>query len=186
MSAAKRKVYGAAFKGKVGLEAIRGAKTINEIAQEHGVHPAQVGQWKKAIQEQVGTLFEGKYGGPMESVQGTAPSPLILQLVKTVLRIRPITVQLRDTQNAFGNIGHQYRVFIDLGLSPIHKGKFQLAFFLPGGDQVFLQQTPKDDDTATLLPSGPLNLVLAAFPALSGIPPIALREGALQQALDAR
>lgn len=29
MSAAKRKVYGAAFKGKVGLEAIRGLKTIN-------------------------------------------------------------------------------------------------------------------------------------------------------------
>lgn len=49
MSAAKRKVYGAAFKGKVGLEAIRGLKTINEIAQEHGVHPAQVGQWKKGI-----------------------------------------------------------------------------------------------------------------------------------------
>ena len=62
MSAAKRKVYGAAFKGKVGLEAIRGLKTINEIAQEHGVHPAQVGQWKKGILEQVGTLFEGKRG----------------------------------------------------------------------------------------------------------------------------
>ena len=62
MSAVKRKVYGAAFKGKVGLEAIRGLKTINEIAQEHGVHPAQVGQWKKAIQEQVGTLFEGNRG----------------------------------------------------------------------------------------------------------------------------
>ncbi|AEM47353.1 hypothetical protein Acife_1195 [Acidithiobacillus ferrivorans SS3] len=30
MSAAKRKVYGAAFKGKVGLEAIRGAKALNE------------------------------------------------------------------------------------------------------------------------------------------------------------
>uniref|UniRef100_E6QV08 Transposase IS3/IS911 family protein n=1 Tax=mine drainage metagenome TaxID=410659 RepID=E6QV08_9ZZZZ len=44
------------------LEAIRGLKTINEIAQEHGVHPAQVGQWKKAIQEQVDTLFEGKRG----------------------------------------------------------------------------------------------------------------------------
>jgi hypothetical protein len=36
MSAVKRKVYGAAFKGKVGLEAIRGLKTINEIAQEQG------------------------------------------------------------------------------------------------------------------------------------------------------
>ena len=45
-----------------GLEALRGVKTINEIGQEHGVHPVQVGQWKKAIQEQAKTLFEGKRG----------------------------------------------------------------------------------------------------------------------------
>ena len=32
MNTAKRKVYGVAFKGKVGLEAIRGLKTINEVA----------------------------------------------------------------------------------------------------------------------------------------------------------
>jgi len=35
-------------------------KTINEIGQEYGVHPVQVGQWKKAIQEQAKHLFEGK------------------------------------------------------------------------------------------------------------------------------
>ena len=50
--AKKRKVYGADYKAKVGLEAIRGLKTINQIAQEFGVHPVQVGQWKKEIQEQ--------------------------------------------------------------------------------------------------------------------------------------
>jgi transposase len=44
MSEVKRKVFGAEFKAKVGLEAIHGVKTINQIAQEHGVHPAQVGQ----------------------------------------------------------------------------------------------------------------------------------------------
>jgi len=43
MSEAKRKSYTASFKAKVGLEAIRGVKTVNEIGQEHGVHPAQVG-----------------------------------------------------------------------------------------------------------------------------------------------
>jgi putative transposase len=37
-------------------------KTINEIGQEYGVHPVQVGQWKKAIQDQAKTLFEGKRG----------------------------------------------------------------------------------------------------------------------------
>ena len=58
----KRNSYGPEFKAKVGLEAVRGVKTINEIAQEFGVHPVLVGQWKKEILEQAGTLFEGKRG----------------------------------------------------------------------------------------------------------------------------
>jgi transposase len=62
MSEVKRKVFGAEFKAKVGLEAIHGVKTINQIAQGHGVHPAQVGQWKKEILERAGSLFEGKRG----------------------------------------------------------------------------------------------------------------------------
>ena len=62
MSEVKRKVFGAEFKAKVGLEAIHGVKTVNQIAQEHGVHPAQVGQWKKEILKHVGSLFEGKRG----------------------------------------------------------------------------------------------------------------------------
>jgi len=62
MGAAKRKTYTASFKAKVGLEAIRGVKTANEIGREYGIHPVQVGQWKKEIQEQAGTLFETKRG----------------------------------------------------------------------------------------------------------------------------
>ncbi|WP_395828037.1 helix-turn-helix domain-containing protein, partial [Collimonas sp.] len=34
------------------LDAVRGLKTINEIAQEHNVHPTQVRQWKKELVEQ--------------------------------------------------------------------------------------------------------------------------------------
>ncbi|MFA7243659.1 MAG: transposase, partial [Sulfuricellaceae bacterium] len=60
--AKRRKVHTPEFKAKVGLEALRGAKTINEIGQEFSVHPVQVGQWKKEIQEQAKTLFEGKQG----------------------------------------------------------------------------------------------------------------------------
>ena len=58
----KRKFHTPEFKAKVGLEALRGLKTINEIGQEFGVHPVTVGQWKKEIQEQAKTLFEGKRG----------------------------------------------------------------------------------------------------------------------------
>ncbi len=61
--AKKRKVRAAEFKAKVGQEALRGVKTINEIGLEFGVHPVQLGQWKKEMQEQAGTLFEGKGRG---------------------------------------------------------------------------------------------------------------------------
>jgi transposase-like protein len=45
--AKKRKVHSAEFKTKVGLEALRGVKTINEIGQEYGVHPVQVGSGRR-------------------------------------------------------------------------------------------------------------------------------------------
>ena len=60
--AKKRKIHGPEYKAKIGLEAVRGAKTINEIAQEYGVHPVQVGQYKKQILMLAGQLFEGKRG----------------------------------------------------------------------------------------------------------------------------
>jgi transposase-like protein len=45
----KRKTFNSAQKAKVALEAIKGLKTINQIAQEHNVHPTQVNQWKKEL-----------------------------------------------------------------------------------------------------------------------------------------
>lgn len=39
----------AAFKQKVAIEALKGEKTINEIAKGYGVHPVQVSQWKKEL-----------------------------------------------------------------------------------------------------------------------------------------
>lgn len=62
MSEKKRKVFTGAQKAKVALEAVKGMKTINEIAQEHSVHPNQVSQWKKELLENAGSLFEGKRG----------------------------------------------------------------------------------------------------------------------------
>ena len=70
MGEAKRKSYTAASKAKVGLEAIRGVKTVNEIGQVYGVHPAQVGQWKKEILEQAETLFANKRGPKKEDGAG--------------------------------------------------------------------------------------------------------------------
>ena len=57
-----RKVYTAEFKAKLGLEALQESKTINQIAQEHGVHPEQISRWKKEILENSKTLFEVSRG----------------------------------------------------------------------------------------------------------------------------
>ncbi|MET3109606.1 transposase [Oxalobacteraceae bacterium GrIS 1.18] len=67
----KRKTHTAEFKAKIGLEAVRGLKTISEIAQAYSVHPQLVGQWKKEILESAGILFETKRGPkPVEDKSG--------------------------------------------------------------------------------------------------------------------
>jgi hypothetical protein len=43
MGEANRKTYMVAFKAKVGLEAIRGVNTVNELGQDYGVHPMLIG-----------------------------------------------------------------------------------------------------------------------------------------------
>jgi transposase-like protein len=56
----QRKKFGAEYKAKVALEAIKGQRSLAEIATEYGVHPNQVGQWKKdAIDNLVG-IFSGE------------------------------------------------------------------------------------------------------------------------------
>jgi transposase len=62
MSEKKRKVLSGEQKAKVALEAAKGLKTVNEIAQEFGVHPTQVGLWKKALLENASQLFDAKRG----------------------------------------------------------------------------------------------------------------------------
>ena len=60
MPKAQRKVFSPDFKSKVALEAIRGRKTINEIATEFSVHPNQISQWKKQVLDEVQMVFSTK------------------------------------------------------------------------------------------------------------------------------
>ena len=55
---AKRKRHDNAFKARVALEALRAIKSIQEIAQEFDIHPAQVSEWKIKLQESLPTAFE--------------------------------------------------------------------------------------------------------------------------------
>ena len=67
----KRSVHLPEFKAEAGLEAVRGVKTINEIAQDYGVQPVQVSQWKREIQDEAKKLFEGKSGPQPVSAHST-------------------------------------------------------------------------------------------------------------------
>lgn len=49
------------------LEAIKGLRTINEIASEHGVHPNQISQWKKKALESLPDLFTSNHRRSQES-----------------------------------------------------------------------------------------------------------------------
>lgn len=42
-----RRRFTAEFKAKVALEAIRGERTISELATKHQLHPNQITQWKR-------------------------------------------------------------------------------------------------------------------------------------------
>ena len=55
MSARRR--FSGDFKGKVALEALRGDKTIQEIATRHKIHPNQVSTWKQRAVEGMKEVF---------------------------------------------------------------------------------------------------------------------------------
>ena len=56
----QRKQHNADFKAKVALEALKGLKTINELASEHSVHPTQINQWKKQVLDALPDLFSNR------------------------------------------------------------------------------------------------------------------------------
>jgi len=55
----KRKRHDSQFKARVALEALKGLKTVQQIAKEFGIHPGQVSDWKRLLSEQAGSVFEG-------------------------------------------------------------------------------------------------------------------------------
>jgi transposase-like protein len=66
---AKRRKFTDEFKAKVALEALRGDRTIQEIAARHQVHPNQVSTWKRQAVDGLAEVFArgGKADGPSEA-----------------------------------------------------------------------------------------------------------------------
>jgi len=54
-----RRNHSTTFKARLALEAIRGEKTVAEIAAHHEVHPNQVTSWKTELLENAASIFGG-------------------------------------------------------------------------------------------------------------------------------
>ena len=63
----KRKNHSPDFKAKVALEAIREEMTMAELSKKYGVHPTQIGTWKRAAIENMATAFTKPGGDPASS-----------------------------------------------------------------------------------------------------------------------
>ena len=66
----KRRNHDAAFKARVALEALKGERTVSELAATYEVHPTMIHQWKKALLEGAAGIFER--GGQAAATAETA------------------------------------------------------------------------------------------------------------------
>ncbi len=68
MARRKRRNHSPTFKAQVALAAVRGDKTLAELAQEFDIHPNQIADWKSQLLERASHVF-GEPGG------AAAPEP---------------------------------------------------------------------------------------------------------------
>jgi len=70
----KRRTFTDKFKAKVALEAVKGMKTLAELAAEYQVHPNQISDWKKQLISSAPELFaSGKNRKERTEEEITAP-----------------------------------------------------------------------------------------------------------------
>ena len=97
MSKRTRRTHAPGFKAKVALAAIKGEKTLAELAQQYDVHPNQITAWKAHLVESAAGLFGA--GG-----SASAPSPAID--VKTLhAKIGELTLENDFLSGALGKAG---------------------------------------------------------------------------------
>ena len=95
--ARKRKSHTAGFKGQVALAAVKGDKTVSELASLHGVHPTMIHAWKKQFVDNVEELFQR--GAKASSAEHEA---LQAQLYEQIGRLKTELDWLKKKAASFG------------------------------------------------------------------------------------
>ena len=77
------KKHNAGFKAKVALAAIRGDRTVAELASQFGVNPNQIYNWKKQLLDGAASVFEGG-----SAVEGTASEAQVDLLYRQIGQLK--------------------------------------------------------------------------------------------------
>lgn len=64
MSGQSRRRFKPSFKAEVALAALRGDRTIQDLARQHKVHPTLIAEWRRLLLAGAGSVFER--GAPKE------------------------------------------------------------------------------------------------------------------------
>ena len=87
-----RRNHSAAFKARIALEAIRGEKTVAQIASQHQVHANQVSTWKTQALESLSAVFE----------KGPAEADSAAQIKELQAKIGQLTMENDFLEGALG------------------------------------------------------------------------------------
>lgn len=94
-----RRQYSPEYKAKAALEAIKGQRTLNEIAGELEVHPIQLGGWKKLAVDGLASVFSGS-----REKSGAEAEALVSALYQEIGQLK---MELDWLKKKSGQVGHR-------------------------------------------------------------------------------
>jgi transposase-like protein len=102
MSKRPRRNHSPAFKARVALEAIKGEKTLAELAQQFDVHANQITTWRTQLLEGAAGVFGSGGGGGGDGGGGAEPA---IDVKRLHAKIGELTLENDFLAGALGKAG---------------------------------------------------------------------------------